>query len=222
MPLSEFFFDALLKTVDIGTIEGRNRLLEQAKPLIKKLPEGDFRRMMAARLGEIAKIDQSPLAGSSTPPAAPHVGSAATSRNTAQGDSPVRRGIRFLLQQPTLAGLVKDPEGLRGLELPGMGLFLELIELLQVNPHLNCGAILEHWRGQDAGRHLSRLAQIPLLTPDEGLEMEFRGILDQLEHTRIQQEYERLTLKARTSSLTDEEKRQYAQLVTVRRDGGGS
>jgi hypothetical protein len=52
--------------------------------------------------------------------------------------------------------------------------------------------------------------------------MEFRGILDQLEHIRIQQEYERLSLKARNGALTDEEKRRYAQLVTVRRDGGAT
>jgi DNA primase len=222
LPLSEFFFDTLLKTVDIGTIEGRNGLLEQAKPLIKRLPEGDYRRMMAARLGEIAHIDQSSLGGSAAPQTPSRQAHGMAPRAAAQGDSPVRRGIRFLLQQPALAGQVKDPEGLRGLELPGIGLFLQLIELLQANPHLTCGAIVEHWRGQDTGKHLSRLAQIPLLTPDEGLEMEFRGILDQLEHIRIQQEYERLSLKARNGALTDEEKRRYAQLVTVRRDGGAT
>ncbi len=37
-PLSTFFFDELAKQVDIGSVDGRARLAELAKPLLSKAP----------------------------------------------------------------------------------------------------------------------------------------------------------------------------------------
>ena len=55
----------------------------------------------------------------------------------------------------------------------GIDLLVELIDFLQVNPHVSTGGILEHWRGHEAGRHLARLAAERLELDEAGIEPEF-------------------------------------------------
>ena len=53
--LSEFFFDHFTQVVDMSSIDGRARLVEQTKPLLDKIPEGVFHDMMLGRLETLAQ-----------------------------------------------------------------------------------------------------------------------------------------------------------------------
>jgi len=212
-PFSRFFFEALSRRVDLGSIDGRAQLVEQARPLLKKLPEGPLRRMMATELAELARFDVAALAdltGVSRPVAA------AGRPAPPAGTSPVRRAIRLLLQRPQLVETLGELDGLQGLELAGVPLLQAMIELLRARPHLSCGAILEHWRGRDEGRHLARLAQMPVDVPDEGLAAEFADVMSHLASLRDEQALERLLAKSRLGALSDEEKHQLRQALAAR------
>ena len=50
MPLSRYFFAELERDVDIGSIDGRARLVSKAQPLLEKLPAGSFRQLMLREL----------------------------------------------------------------------------------------------------------------------------------------------------------------------------
>jgi DNA primase len=54
-PLSGFFFDHYTALVDMGSIDGRARLVELAKPQLQSVPEGVFRDMMLAQLQTLAR-----------------------------------------------------------------------------------------------------------------------------------------------------------------------
>ncbi|MEG3192037.1 DNA primase, partial [Lysobacter sp. D1-1-M9] len=55
-PLSQFLFDSLSVDVKLGTLEGKGRLAERAKPLLAQIPEGAFADLMRQRLTELTGV----------------------------------------------------------------------------------------------------------------------------------------------------------------------
>ncbi|MDT8383476.1 MAG: DNA primase [Gammaproteobacteria bacterium] len=212
---SDYFFGELVEAVDISTIDGRAQLVTLARPLLEKLPEGMFRHMMATRLAEIAKIDPSALVGLTVAVRTP-----ARPRSrvvSARGSSPstLRQAIQYLLHRPGLAVQIDDWSALEGLDQPGLPILRQLVELLRQNPQLSCGGIVEHWRAQgqheEAGQ-LARLAAQPMMVPDEGLETEFRAVVDKLAVLRDEQRWEYLLSRLQMGTATDAEKDEYSEL----------
>ncbi|GAB4298051.1 MAG: DNA primase [Thiohalomonadaceae bacterium] len=218
-PLSEYFFEQMGKQADITRLDGRARLVELCRPYLSKLPPGIYRHLMLDRLAQLAHMERDALermlgdetaTGVVVPAAAKPARPPAATR---QQPSLVRGAIRLLLQRPALAQLVAEPGALAGLQLPGMPLLVEMLELLKQHPHLTTGALLEHWRERDQGKHLFALAQRDmLLSPEQdNLEQEFSDtfarLLQQLRRQR------RLELEQRFGSLSEAEKNEYAQLV---------
>ncbi len=54
-PLSAYFFRALSEGLNLSHLEDRLALRERARPLLQRLPNGEFRRMMQSRLAELAR-----------------------------------------------------------------------------------------------------------------------------------------------------------------------
>ncbi len=228
-PLSTFFFDELAKQVDVGSVDGRARLAELARPLLSKLPEGVFRQMMLEQLGSIVRLGTeklamlmgtgSPQAGENRAPAQRPVRKALQSTAT---KSPVRRAIALLLHQPALAQQAGDPRRLADLDVAGMALLIRLLDLLQAQPHLSSGAVLEHWRDTPEAESLMKLATLPLETPEAGMAAEFTDTLGRLEARLDEQRMERLLSKD-LNALSAEDRAEYERLRTSRtaRDRSG-
>ncbi|MBL1277938.1 MAG: DNA primase [Ectothiorhodospiraceae bacterium] len=214
---SDYFFGELLESVDIATIDGRARLVERARPLLEKLPEGMFRHMMATRLAEIAKIEPFALGALTIGTRKPSRVSRSMPARTGS-PSTLRLAIQCLLHRPSLAEQVEDWSMLQDLELPGAAILRRLVELLRINPHFSCGAIIEHWRALDhieeAG-HLAKLATQPLMVPDEGLDVEFQAIAKKLSVLRDEQRWEYLMSRITLGSATEAEMHEYTQLSST-------
>lgn len=221
---SDYFFGELAQAVDVKTMDGRRSLKEKARPLLDKLPDGEFRRMMTTRLGEIT-LDPAVMMGPGDqltasghqrrhrPRHRPLAGSNST-------PSAVRQAIQLLLHQPALVALIKDEAIFQGINQPGISLLCELVELLRVNPHLKCGAIIEHWRDAKEGQHLAKLASQAVMVPEDGLEEEFRDLVAKLAAERDEQTLDGLLAKSRLDSLTEDEKSQLQQALASRGESG--
>ncbi len=217
VPLSTFLLDNLLQHVDMSAIDGRARLAELVRPKLTKISNAIFRHMLinalAARININAQ-ELSQLLGEKSPSQ-----SAKQSRRPQQRSfephnlSPIRTAITLLLNQPQLAQSAGDPQRYLQLTEPGIRLLVELLEVARSNPHINCGTILERWRDQPEGKHLSKLASTTINTPVDGLETEFQGALRLLDRQRIEQEHEQLRRKSETSPLSQEEKLRFTQLL---------
>ena len=225
---SDFFFQHLGKLADTSSIDGRAQLVEQARPLLKLLPPGVFRHMMTEQLARLARLetaelesllaraDQSVAAGKTTQ---------GHHRHTAQHQgrkslSPVRMALLRLLYRPELAQLAGAPQRFTELDIPGVNLLVEVLEILQENPKLNSSALLERWRGTENGSHLEKLASWePEVTTNESLEQEFSGALAQLDQQRLEHRYDFLLARSNQGELTPEEKRELQELfATLNRD----
>jgi DNA primase len=215
--LSDFLFDHLSAQVDTTSIDGRARLVELARPLLARLPDSIFRQLMVERLAEIARTDSARLAHRIVKsPENRSEAATATPHATAGTLSPVRQAIALLLHQPELAQEIDMPFIPEPDAIPGVTLLSELLDLLQRQPGLKAGAILEHWRGRGEARHLHKLAQWTPLTDNLDLAAEFRGHLTQIAHQATEQRINDLLHEERHRPLNDMEKQELKKLLQAR------
>ena len=227
-PLSEFLFSTLLAESDPATLEGRARFVERAAALVAAVPPGAFRSLLADRMAGFGRLEpeevQALLLGSGEGRGeGGETGRGPASARPRDGRAPslVRQTVHLLLHRPSLAEAVVRTEGmmevLERLELPGIALAVELLRTAGREPRLTTAAVLERYRGREAEPHLTRLAALPVLVGNgEGLEAEFTGVLHRLLDLARRQELQRLGEKARSASLTEDEKQKYLRLL-----GGG-
>ena len=215
VPLSKFFYESLGRQVDTTSVDGRARLVELARPLLATLPDSVFRDLMLEQLSEYSGLKlpqlQRRVLGEATEPDPP----TAHQPRRDLSRSPVRSAIRLLLEQPALGARIVPPYSFADLDLPGIELLVELLELTASNPHLSTGGLLEHWRGRPEETHLARLASTPLMVPEEGYEEELSGAVQRLLEQRNQQRAAQLLLKGRDSTLSDAEKTELKQLLVT-------
>jgi len=202
LPLSEYFFEQLTSQVNMSSLDGRARLAELARPLIAKIPDSDFRDLMGEHLKSLTGITRTRLERVPTHHDKMH-------RYPNLSRSPVRLAIALLLHDPSLAQQVKDGEFLSELEIPGLSLLLELVEIIQNRPHIrSAAALLSHFEGTETGNVLNRLLQGQLLIDPNNYEKEFIGILAQLRKRYSPDKllYEELIQRGGFEALSKQEK----------------
>ena len=206
-PLSRFLLDHLAIQCDTDSTEGRVRLAERAKPLLNQLPEGLFRKMMYRRLTE--RVGEQITGSSGAQSGKRMKARPGTSLSTMP---PVRRAIALLINNPACAQAANLPEEWKSLDLPGIPLLKELLELLQSQPNITTVALLERWRHRPEGKHLGRMAAAMLPLPDAGQEREFRDTLENLSSQSGNLEWEALVAKAAKAGLNEQDKRRLSEL----------
>jgi DNA primase len=202
-PLSDYFFERLSADVNLHSIDGRVRLAERARPLLNKLPDSLYRDLLVQRLADMAGIDQTNITKRLTVTASP-VTRPRSNINPAR--TPMRLAIALLLNHPELAQQAGDMQHFREIDVPGLPLLVELVELLQRHPHIqNAAQLLIRYEGTETGHILRRLAEWPLpLVDEEQCRQEFQDILNHLEQNNTLQK--RLLDKLAQGKLSPEEK----------------
>jgi DNA primase len=200
--LSEFFFNELSRDVNLGSIEGKSRLAERARPYLAQIPDGSFRDLMQARLTELTGVGA--RAPASAPEPAPQRSAPVRSgRGTpAPRRSLVRTAIALLLQQPALALRIEPPYLFNTLRQPGVALLVELVALVRERPDIGTAAILEHFAGREEEPALAKLALSELLTGPEHWADEFIGALKGLDMEALRQREAELNARAREMGLS--------------------
>ncbi len=214
LTLSEFLLQKLSKDVDMRQIDGQARLLERARPLINKMADGVMKERLAELIANRARAETSKLIPQAT--TSPY--RRQTSQRQAHQKLPpslLRRVMGFIIQMPELEKLVDNPQKFSTLHLPGILLFIEIVEFLKSYPNVTTASILEHWRDHPEGKHLVKLAQQQwLLEKEEGdIEQEFHDAIQEMERLQLQQEHDDLWKKFQTEGLSDTEKQRYQTII---------
>lgn len=229
-PLSAYLFEHLAAEVDLTTLEGRSRLVEQCRPLAERVPAGPFRELLNSRLAELSKLNPEKLTRllhkhDATRPKHRPGRLVEEAFLPSRGPSLVRRAVHLLVHDPGLLARVGDCEEVSTrigeLDLRGIPLLVALLDLLVMRPELSTGAVLEHFCEHELGQHLSRLAATPPPVLEtvrsekgNGLDVEFRGILAKLEAAVTERRYDALANKE--GPLTDTEKAELRLLLKER------
>jgi DNA primase len=222
IPLSEFLLSELSAQVDMGSVDGRARLAELARPLIARVPQGIYRELLttqfAAAVGlSAAKFDA--ILSRSTPGSRPArvagLGSARRSSGKRTGARPsvVRRAITLVLHHPDAAATL-DAGHLGDLDRPGADLLKELIETAQSEPNISMAGLLERFRNHEQGRHLGKLAAVEMPSAEEfDPAAELSDCLAQLAAAGARDRVQLLIEKERLNALSDEERSELRKLA---------
>ncbi len=185
--LSEFFFAEQGKDVNLGSLEGKARLAERAKPYLAQIPDGAFRDLMRQRVTELTGVGATPAAATAAPAQRRTASPPRGGRGAAPKRSLVRTAIELLLQQPSLVRQMQPPHVFAALRQPGIGLLLELIEVVRERPDIGTGAILEHFAEREESGALAKLAIAEVLVAPETWAHEFIGALKSLDMETLRQ-----------------------------------
>jgi DNA primase len=176
-PLSEFFFDHFTGEVDMSSMDGRARLVGQARPYLDQIPQGVFQDMMFSRLETLA---QHRLEGRSVPTKGPTT-RRPTGGKPAPQRTPMRMALAHLVQNPSLAAQAPPLESFEDCDLPGFEIYRELVDFCQKSPNMTTAQLLELWHDKPAQSHLQKLATWRLPGEEKRLEQEFRDAVTGLE-----------------------------------------
>jgi len=202
-PLGEFFFAELGKDVNLGSLDGRARLAERARPLLAQIPDGAFRDLMLAELDKSTGVRVQVAA---------HVPETRPRAARPQQRSLVRAAITLLVQRPALAAALEPPWSFAALRQPGVPLLVELIALCR-SRQLTTGALLEHFAERGEAPALQKLAVVDFPGGEDEARAEFVDAIAQLERQTAQQQLDDLLRKQAEASLTDEDKAELRRLL---------
>ena len=207
-PLSDYFFGELSHDVEMGSLDGRARLAERARPLLGKLPDGAFRDLMAQELEK--------RSGARAMLAADPQSQRAIQRPVAVQRSLVRSAIALLLAQPGVAAEVEQPYRFLALEKPGVDLLAELLDVARGRPGINPAMLVEHFAERPEYAALQRLMAASVVGEADGQRTEFFDALARMEAQTITQRRDALTGKSREGTLDDAEKAELRELLAAR------
>jgi DNA primase len=226
LPLSDYLIRELSSRADVASVDGRAKLVEMARPLLRRIPSDVYRellvaqlaeviRMPAGRLAELLETDAAPSASPRSDTAVQRVARPAPA--VAGRGNLVRQAISLLVHHPAAGARIPVAEALEGLERPGVPLLLELLAQLREDPVSTTGALLERWRGRPEHAPLSRLAAGECLVADaEAATAEIRSSLERLVADHALDRLHALEEKSRAEPLTAEEKTELQGLLRSR------
>jgi len=226
LPLSDYLIRELSSRADVASVDGRAKLVELARPLLRRIPSDVYRellvaqlaeviRMPAGRLAELLETDAAPSASPRSDTAVQRVARPAPA--VAGRGNLVRQAISLLVHHPAAGARIPVAEALEGLDRPGVPLLLELLAQLREDPVSTTGALLERWRGRPEHAPLSRLAAGECLVADaEAATAEIRSSLERLVADHALDRLHALEEKSRAEPLTAEEKTELQGLLRSR------
>ncbi len=217
VPLPDFLFRRLVAQVNLKRLDGRARLIDLARPLVRQIPPCFLRNLVLERLAEIVRSDRERLTeaifGLSGAPGTARP--AAQRKPTAPGPQPtlVRSALALLVQHPRLARIAGEVDPLRALELPGIELFTDVVDAVIQHPGMTTATLLERFRNTDEGRHLEKLAVWDHLIEEDQIEEEFRALVARLGERLREQRTDALLAKSRSTDLSEAEKSELKALL---------
>lgn len=204
--LGDVFYAHIKSQVNIGSTEGRAQLVHVALPYIESISAPIFREMMLDRLAEMVRMEKGQLHK--------FISKTVNNQNTVKLQrTPMRLAIALLLQNPILINNIK--EDLESLNLPGSEVLKEIFAELKQNPAVTTASLLEYFRDKPNSELLHKLAAWEHGVPEEGIALEFQGIMVHLLKQQHENEQQKLLKKANLGTITEEERQELASSFTV-------
>ncbi len=227
-PLAAFLFQYLAEHVDSDSLTGQMQLLEQAKPVLDKMPEGPAKQLLRDRLGAIDMKNLTQLVpndSDQTAQQSQHLWQARVQGEREQKQafrghlssmSPMRTVIGLLIQHPILIEHLPELAQATLHDIAGGQILGPLVDFIRQHPHCNTGMILEHWRDDQYSGALHKLAAWEHHLPDDGLVAEFCDAMRRVNQDIQEQRLEMLLQKSRLDHLSRQEKEEFTTLMQQR------
>jgi len=230
--LSDFLIAEISKDINLGSLDGRARLVSLARPHLQKLRDGPLRILIIEELARITRFGRADfeamLSGAPNPAAAQRAESAAKTnrreRPEQPGVRPIKRALQLLLEKPDMALRAQNIDQLALAAQPGIGILVEAIEFFQEHPQASSSLLFEQWRETPKGEAIKRIAISDLERPDYSktlnslinsadAETEFFDCLAELRMKALRARAEALAAQARGGELSAAEMTEWEEIT---------
>ena len=217
--LSEYLVRELGERITTRGADGRARVAEVARPLIERVPQGIYRRLLIERLAQAFGFQRTPEETAQLLGLSLAEGPAEGPRRalSAGRGSLVRQAVRLLINFPQLAARVPGSHdaALAASDEPGAALLATLLVELREQPAQSTAQVLERWRERPEGEHLARLASMEALVRDAAAaERELSEALGRMLAAAQRRQIDRLLEKDRAGGLDRQEKLELQRLTS--------
>ena len=217
-PLSEFLLSELSGRVDMGTAEGRSRLIAEAKPLLKRVAAPALQLQLLKQFGAAAGMTQEEVGQLTEIRTSPMVESRRAWPRRVDPRAPTagkleQRLLRCLLASPRLAQEL--PFDLLDTRHAASEALIALAQFARSAPEASVAAIIDQFSGTPYGPALVE-AQVGLLEiqiDPENLEIEFRDGLQQLKSDLVLGQIKSLEQKHQAGGMSGDEAVEYSRLI---------
>lgn len=211
-PLSKFLFDKFLEDNPVNSMEEKVALLDKLQPYIAKLPDSILKNSiideMSAHFGvtsekrllELQKLNASP------------------SKSIARKNTkitPVRLAIALLLEHPHIVKELEDISVLEPLDVPGIDLLMQLLQLCQEKPDIKTAQLLEYFRDTAQGRQLAKLMCWEHHVSADAAADVFLDSIEKLLNSFVEKRTEFLLQKARIKQITPQERQELQAILNA-------
>lgn len=214
IPLNEFFFTTLARSINLSTMAGKSQLVNAAKPYLNKMNDGPYKQLIMDELSRLTRIDDhriSQLIHESTmeKPVDTNVGIAR---------SPMRLATALLLQHPEIYPSCSDYVNPAILDKEKHNVLQTLMEQVASNPTANTATLIETWRNTPLFEPLVKLAAWDHQVPEPVLAKEFIEIVLFLTKQHRESKIQALLEKARKQGLTESDRLHLQEMLKQRHE----
>jgi len=204
IPLGEYIFKIAMEPLQLHHAEDRVKLATVLKPLLMKIPGNMFRQMLLEKLASITGIAPEQLIDKRKSNFSYNKKQVPATRALV---SPAYKATALLLHRRSLVHLVHDSKEIQGIDIPGINLFCEIVNILQQNLHISQEAIVEQLKAKAIeAMEIDKMQATIKLIPEEGMEQEFIGNLNLLFRRASELLTDNLLKKAQEENLSPSEK----------------
>ncbi len=213
-PLSIFMLRELGARVDRATQEGRARLLEEAKPLVKRIAAPALGLLLRKQLAEMAGVTVAELSqlygeksgGKPLSAAVPQK----ADRKSPEGNNYITAAACLLLR-PELVNLVELDDTWEATR--ALTFLRELVVFIrEMGPHVGPPSILQHFAASEHDPLVARAtAKLSGWNDEWDIESELSGALKQIRSERRVATLNSLVTSGRSRPWTDEEEKRFSQ-----------
>ncbi len=204
LPLPEYMLSHLSEDIDLQRMDGKAKLAGLARPLLNSLPRGTLKAMLLRELAAITHMDEASLAELMQEEKKPAQERQVTATAKHKKNNLIGKTLSLLLNQPEMALGVDNLEHLQSLELAGMDVLCQIIEIINISPDLTTSAIIERFREKVYYDRLCELASSNIDLEDDAVKTEFTDAINRLHLMAIDQETGIIT--SRSTKLSEEDK----------------
>ncbi|MEW6166171.1 MAG: DNA primase [Pseudomonadota bacterium] len=221
-PASQFLLGELARQANLGTLEGRARLLTLARPHLEKLREGPFKTLMLDELARLARMARPDVEAALRPGTPAPLAAAPAQPAGADASRLVRRALQLLLERPALAERVDNVQLLADAGSRGADVLIEAIEFFAHHPDATAAQLLERWRDTPKGRGIQKLMAEAMPLDEAKYEAEFNEAIERLQSSAMNQRIARFEQQAQLGGeLPAQALHEWLALIALRKSQPG-
>ncbi|WP_406664161.1 DNA primase [Gallaecimonas sp. GXIMD1310] len=210
LPLSQFLFQELEKSIDMASPDSRSRLAESALPLLERLPDSVYRVMLREQLAKRLGVAEEQLGRFLRKNPEP---ASKTSAQKPRKLTPMRMALAILVQYPALAETLPDDLDLASLNVPGAPVLGTLISAIKAGPVPTTGQLLRRIDDTDAAAILEKLVSWDLNLADDSRVPVLLDTIDRILTESLERRYDELLQKSKNKTADQQELQELTELL---------